>query len=75
MPKHDSKPSGPQLGYLCQLAERTGTTFPAAADPPAGERGDRAAQTALPLLPASNDRQTARPPKSLDEAAVVIAAV
>ena len=27
MPKHDSKPSGPQLRYLCQLAERTGTTF------------------------------------------------
>jgi hypothetical protein len=27
MPQHDSKPTGPQLRYLRQRAERTGTTF------------------------------------------------
>jgi hypothetical protein len=27
MSRHDSKPTGPQLRYLRELAERTGTTF------------------------------------------------
>jgi hypothetical protein len=27
MPSHDSKPTGPQLRYLRQLADQTGTSF------------------------------------------------
>jgi hypothetical protein len=34
MPNHDSKPTGPQLRYLRQLADQTGTTF----TPPATRR-------------------------------------
>jgi hypothetical protein len=63
---HDSKPSGAQLRYLRQLAERTGTTF--APPRPASRRARRSSVSdSVPALPASNDRQTARPPKSFDE--------